>query len=271
MGGSAPTCGGGNARKCCCAADPDIVARVHGDTVSGLDGVNGQEMPVANRIINKGVPVESPELGTEPSSKELGKPVDNEADLNYFEREKEELALIKVQGVETPFYRFKSGATYDGEWKDGTRHGFGKMVWSDGVTFEGQWQQNVASGKGCFQHIDGDQYVGEWSHNMANGMGVYYHGGIQTYAGQWFDDCQHGVGIESWREGAEYQGEFKRNQKEGVGRYQWEGGSCEYMGCWKNNVIEGHGMCIAGDGRLFFRPLASVCDAWCRQVRVARR
>ena len=34
-------------------------------------------------------------------------------------------------------YTFKSGATYDGEWKGTVRDGYGIQVWPDGARYEG--------------------------------------------------------------------------------------------------------------------------------------
>ena len=36
-----------------------------------------------------------------------------------------------------PLYIFKSGATYEGEWFDGMRDGYGTQIWTDGAKYEG--------------------------------------------------------------------------------------------------------------------------------------
>lgn len=252
-GGGSQTSGFGEAcipKPCCAGDEADIIPRAN--TAEFQDMHDGRIVGIY-------------EDGSDPKSDKgsLIRPVpmiqstreeratSGECELNYFERENDELVPLQSKG-ENPgaIYRFKSGAVYYGEWTDGMRHGFGKMVWADGVCYEGQWDSNAASGRGSFQHLDGDQYIGEWGNSMANGKGVYYHEGVQTYLGDWEDDFQHGSGIESWSEGAWYEGEFNKSQKEGYGRYRWEGG-CEYLGRWTNNVIGGYGMCIATDGRLF--------------------
>lgn len=48
-------------------------------------------------------------------------------------------------------YTYKSGAMYDGEWKGGFRHGFGKMRWKDGAEYIGQWRFGEPSIKGKFK------------------------------------------------------------------------------------------------------------------------
>jgi hypothetical protein len=74
-----------------------------------------------------------------------------------------------------PPYTFKSGATYDGEWKGNMRDGWGIQVWPDGAKYEGttprlhyitllgEWRNNKAHGKGKFWHVDGDIFDGNLS------------------------------------------------------------------------------------------------------------
>ena len=38
----------------------------------------------------------------------------------------------------------KNGGTYEGEWKNGLRHGFGKHVWQDTSYYEGNWFDDKA-------------------------------------------------------------------------------------------------------------------------------
>jgi Uncharacterized protein conserved in bacteria len=59
-----------------------------------------------------------------------------------------------------PPYTFKSGATYEGEWRGNMRDGWGVQVWPDGAKYEGEWKNNKAHGKGKFWHVDGDIFEG---------------------------------------------------------------------------------------------------------------
>ena len=43
------------------------------------------------------------------------------------------------QKIESRKYTYESGATYDGEWLGGMRHGNGTMSWADGTRFVGRW------------------------------------------------------------------------------------------------------------------------------------
>ena len=53
--------------------------------------------------------------------------------------------------LEVRVHRYRtSGATYDGEWLGGFRHGRGIMSFKDGTTYEGTWYLGYAHGYGKF-------------------------------------------------------------------------------------------------------------------------
>jgi len=68
-------------------------------------------------------------------------------------------------------YQLKSGSVYLGQWKNGQKHGRGKLAWEDGSLYEGQWVNNMSNGKGRLIHSDGDVYEGDWVDNKAEGQG----------------------------------------------------------------------------------------------------
>jgi len=171
----------------------------------------------------------------------------------YFERGSKELALIRLNGGVSDWcpYKFADGSTYNGQWKDNMRHGFGKQTWADGATYEGEWTENSAAGNGRFMHIDGDVYIGQWINNTASGLGTYYHNNTQTsYHGQWECDLQHGFGIEVGGEGSKYEGLFRYGSKHGSGRYTFPDSSyCE--GDWLENKVDGRARYKSRDQRCF--------------------
>ena len=66
---------------------------------------------------------------------------DNNRNTKYFTYEEQIETLSKTKpyvGLSStgkrekrPVYTFKSGATYDGEWRGGMRDGYGKITWPD--------------------------------------------------------------------------------------------------------------------------------------------
>ncbi len=59
-------------------------------------------------------------------------------------------------------YTYPDGSRYDGEMKDGKRHGRGIWVRSDGLKYEGEWEDDKPSGRGKLISSDGKIYIGEW-------------------------------------------------------------------------------------------------------------
>lgn len=74
-------------------------------------------------------------------------------------------------------YRFKSAATYTGEWLGGFRDGFGEMVWADGARYSGNWSYGKPFGQGQFRHVDGEIYDGNWSHCRVKPRDVFFTNG----------------------------------------------------------------------------------------------
>ena len=53
-----------------------------------------------------------------------------------------------TQGVGEGIKVFADGSRYEGQWKDGQKHGKGKYIYADGELYEGQWYQGKAHGEG---------------------------------------------------------------------------------------------------------------------------
>lgn len=139
------------------------------------------------------------------------------------------------------WYRFRSQATYDGEWLGGVRDGVGRQVWPNGAEYMGQWQRGRASGRGYMKHADGDTYCGEWQEGRAHGQGVYaFHLGPAVYEGRFKRDLRDGSGVERWMDGSVYAGEYRAGAKHGVGEQRWPDGTT-YDGTWISNEIHGYG------------------------------
>ncbi|KAL4508042.1 hypothetical protein ABPG72_021415 [Tetrahymena utriculariae] len=170
-------------------------------------------------------------------------------------------------------YQFDNGSVYEGQWKNGQRHGRGVQYWSDGSVYEGYWRNNMAQGKGRLIHSDGDVFIGRWKEDKANGKGKYLHMDGAVYEGDWMDDKQHGKGVEEWPDGARYEGDYVDGKKHGYGKFHWADGSTyvgefyknnihgkgcydwsdgrKYNGEWKNNKMEGNGVFTWSDGRKY--------------------
>lgn len=92
-------------------------------------------------------------------------------------------------------YTWPSGSTYQGQWQNGKRHGFGVETrgrW----TYRGEWSQGLKGRYGLRQALHSQaNYLGTWSTGLHDGYGteVYVDGG--NYKGQWQRGLRHGYGI----------------------------------------------------------------------------
>mmetsp|Transcript_17896 Transcript_17896/g.30586 ORF Transcript_17896/g.30586 Transcript_17896/m.30586 type:complete len:134 (-) Transcript_17896:74-475(-) len=82
-------------------------------------------------------------------------------------------AALTVEGSRGLFH-YSNGDSYEGEFRDGVRSGWGKMTFSDdGCVYEGQWVRGLHDGQGTKSWADGIEYVGEWKGGMMHGQGKY--------------------------------------------------------------------------------------------------
>jgi hypothetical protein len=55
-------------------------------------------------------------------------------------------------------YTYDNGDRYEGEWKNGERHGKGTMDYADGNKYTGTWVNGEKLGQGVFIWDNGDRY-----------------------------------------------------------------------------------------------------------------
>jgi hypothetical protein len=85
-------------------------------------------------------------------------------------------------------FTWKSGATYDGEWKDDLRNGFGTFANSNSKDwiYEGFFVDDLYEGKGIYKWPDGRVYEGLWKKGKQDGQGILFSAdGAQIYDGLW--------------------------------------------------------------------------------------
>ena len=68
------------------------------------------------------------------------------------------------------------GDVYEGTFKNGFKHGKGKMSYSNGVAwYDGDWNYNKIEGEGISADELGNRYEGRFSGNMRNGPGKCFY------------------------------------------------------------------------------------------------
>lgn len=72
------------------------------------------------------------------------------------------LNLEESLGIGRRVVEYPNGAKYDGEWKDGNKHGHGMFTRADGRKYDGMWKDNKSHGRGQEVQPDGAKYLVEW-------------------------------------------------------------------------------------------------------------
>jgi len=96
------------------------------------------------------------------------------------------------------------GGKYEGEFKDGLRHGLGIYYFPSGGVYEGQWVKGESEGKGKQTWVTGETYEGEYKKGKREGYGIF----------SWGKDNK-----KKYLRNDRYEGDFKDNEKHGLGTY----------------------------------------------------
>lgn len=159
-----------------------------------------------------------------------------------------------------------SGEIYEGEWKNGMRHGLGVLVKPNGTRYVGSFFEDKRHGKGeevlrpsyryvgDFQNdkkagigrleINGHYFDGQFKNDKPNGRAVSGRlGGAKNYEGEFLDGLKNGSGILYFDDGRQFKGDFKDDLMNGQGTMSWPDGDI-YTGNFINDEQTGSGVLI---------------------------
>uniref|UniRef100_A0A674KBQ8 MORN repeat containing 1 n=1 Tax=Terrapene triunguis TaxID=2587831 RepID=A0A674KBQ8_9SAUR len=146
---------------------------------------------------------------------------------------------------------FKDGSYYEGEFVDGEIMGNGLRYWaSTGNTYSGQFVSGELHGHGVIQYKDGGKYEGEFSYGMRAGHGLLVDKDGQTYQGTFHNNKKHGGGKMTFKNGDKYEGDWILDQRQGHGVLHCADGTI-YEGQWRNDVFNGQGTEIHCSGVIY--------------------
>ena len=107
-------------------------------------------------------------------------------------------------------------------------NGFGSVTLPDNGQYEGQFKNGGKHGKGILISPDGDRYEGQFKSDVPHGRGIYKWSDGRIYEGQLKDGLQHGKGKYTMPDGRYFEGEFKKGEQTKKGKYFWKDGT-EYI------------------------------------------
>lgn len=115
-------------------------------------------------------------------------------------------------------------AVYEGEYKDGLKHGRGKMTFPGGDKFDGFFANNSMEGEGTYTYTSGDIYSGSFVGGKKEGEGRYEFGKDESQVvGTWVGGA---ITTGTWelKGAAVYTGAFKNGKPDGEGVIKFTSG-----------------------------------------------
>lgn len=80
---------------------------------------------------------------------------------------------------------YSNGDRYDGEYRDGQRHGCGALTFSSGRRYVGQFQRDQFHGIGVWMLENGDRYIGKFQNDKCEGEGTFVFADGSSKSGRW--------------------------------------------------------------------------------------
>ncbi|XP_071502840.1 MORN repeat-containing protein 1-like [Diadema antillarum] len=140
---------------------------------------------------------------------------------------------------------------YEGEWKEGKKHGHGKLLMADGSYYEGEFINGEIEGHGFRKWAaTGNTYSGQFYNGELNGHGVMTYGTGAVYEGEWQNNRRQGNGVYKMPDGSRYEGAFHNNQRHGEGSQMYLNKD-QYVGDWVNDKRQGSGELRCTDGTIY--------------------
>lgn len=149
------------------------------------------------------------------------------------------------------------GATsYEGEYLDGKRHGFGSYYYKDGnLCYAGSWKEDRRDGLGVsFRDSDHALHVANWQEGQPQGLVTLFDSqGNLRYSGRMENGKKEGAGvIVNARDGTVFVGQWAGGEATGLGSAFDRDGRLLYYGGWKDGKRHGQGTEFDQNGSVIF-------------------
>lgn len=177
----------------------------------------------------------------------------------------------------------------------GQRHGWGRQTFGDSsAVYEGEWREGLRHGQGtlCFDAARACFYEGGGGgcrHTWVGKSQLLQHGCLGAaparclqpslilhlaISGSWQGDMKHGQGTMRYPSGSTYFGDWHQDAKQGTGTMHWAARGESYEGQWLANLPHGRGRHVWHSAQA--RHAAShastvMCNRWVLAALAARR
>jgi hypothetical protein len=130
--------------------------------------------------------------------------------------------------------KYKNGAIYEGDIKDGKENGYGTTKWPDGSVYVGKFKNGLWHGQGKMRRANGEVYEGRFMNGFRHGKGKATRPNGEFYEGDYRHGLKHGIGTYQWADGSVYVGEWIDDNITGRGKWRDENGVV-----YEGNMSEG--------------------------------
>lgn len=134
----------------------------------------------------------------------------------------------------------EEGEQYWGFYSWGRRHGVGKLLRAGNAQtkeYLGDWKDGSRTGFG-FEKSKGSTYFGTFSQGKREGVGECTYDDGSQYVGQMMAGKKHGFGRLKTSNGEFYIGNWRHEQQDGIGFYSQMQPSRKYFGIWRNGEFQ---------------------------------
>ena len=129
------------------------------------------------------------------------------------------------------FYRM-----VEANFKNGVKHGLGKVLYSSGDKYVGNFFEDKIAGSGTLIFFSGDKYVGDFKDGKFDGNGTLTFVSGEKYVGDFKDGKYDGNGTLTFVSGDKYVGDFKDGKYDGNGTLTLEKGTT-HTGIWASGTL----------------------------------
>ncbi|WP_099205361.1 hypothetical protein [Scatolibacter rhodanostii] len=240
-----------------------------------LSSLSSWDIPYG--LVTPSVGEESGEEDVSPIEQQLAKLVQNVENSLNEKQDKKQMALAetakkKPESIRETIYRaavvegkiagvsgvkrIAKSAHYEGDMKDGKRHGFGVSYSESGtLSYAGFWENDKKSGLGIsFRETDHAVHVANWSENKPDSfVSLFDTKGNLQYSGSVQGGEKDGIGV-SYRleDGSVFVGKWEKGQPTEFGSVFDTKGHLIYTGMWEDGRRNGTGSEFNENGEVIF-------------------
>eukprot|EP01064_Diplonema_japonicum_P005395 TRINITY_DN13621_c0_g3_i1.p1 TRINITY_DN13621_c0_g3~~TRINITY_DN13621_c0_g3_i1.p1 ORF type:complete len:620 (+),score=99.16 TRINITY_DN13621_c0_g3_i1:50-1861(+) len=156
-----------------------------------------------------------------------------------------------------PFSKFNypDGDYYEGEWKNGKRHGQGALRLANGYHYDGKWEEDTPTGNGNEGFTRHEFLTSTYQSGKPNGKGYLFYKPREEpkyrYHGTFRNGKRHGKGTIYYQNGDVYRGTWKDGKRDGRGVTMEINRNRKFATIWANDkLLEGPYEVFEQDGSI---------------------